>query len=187
MNAPGSGSALWPRGGFSMVEVLVGMLVLSSAAVLVTASLSSSSALVDAGRTNSEAASIANQQLDWYVNYPEATSLPPALKIEKLNNNPSPTLGLKAVSISDTLGTSNSTQFLTSNSGTVGPPNGAALSPAHQDFLYDKELVVMGAKIDDSTRKYQCDIYARPPGGARGQLLYSATQLSVRLDPRSGK
>ncbi len=158
--------------GFSMVEALVGMLVLASTSVLVSSTMSSNQALIERSKTSAEAVSIANQQLEWYVNVPETISVPSGMDIAQLRS-------LQAVSIPTLLDAANSS---------VVPNQLGLLSPSQQDFFYDKEMIVNAAKIGsgEDVRKYQVSIYEKDPGtGARGRLLYMTSQLSGRMDPRS--
>lgn len=158
--------------GFSMVEAMVGMLVLASTSVLVSSTMSSNQALIERSKTSAEAVSIANQQLEWYVNVPETISVPSGMDIAQLRS-------LQAVSIPTLLDAANSS---------VLPNQMGLLSPSQQDFFYDKEMIVNAAKIGsgEDVRKYQVSIYERDPGtGVRGRLLYMTSQLSGRMDPRS--
>jgi type II secretory pathway pseudopilin PulG len=158
--------------GFSMVEALVGMLVLASTSVLVSSTMSSNQMLLERSKTSAEAVAIANQQLEWYVNVPETISVPSGMDVAQLRS-------LQAVSIPTLLDAANSS---------VLPNQMGLLSPSQQDFFYNKEMVITAAKIrwDDNVRKFQVSIYEKDPGtGARGRLLYMTSQLSGRLDPRS--
>lgn len=180
------------RAGMSLIEAMVGMMVLASASVMMSSSISSSQGQMEAGRRTSDATGVAVQQLDWLASAPEALSAPTAMSTLEFR-----TLYAQAaiVSIPTVLGTANSI---------VVPPSTTIMSETQRLFsgfaadgttpdLRDHEVQVRMAKVGqvsprvfgEDIRKYQIDVYKRPPGGARGGLLYRSSLVAGRLDPRS--
>ncbi len=173
------------RRGFSMVEVLVGTMVLASTSMLLSSSLSSSQSQMNASKNITHSAAIASQQIEWYLTMPQTLSVPDTLSTPQVNTALQNIMTTpRIVSLPD---------FLDANNSEVLPTVTSMLDSSERDFFYDKEVEVRLSVLGDpsapsggDTGKLQVSVYEKDPSNnARGRLIYTAAQLGWRLDPRS--